>query len=70
MPGEVIGGIVELILQLLPHILKSDLDKINSKIEEIVREREYDEQDAIKAMENNDFAALNRIIAKLVHGLR
>jgi galactose-1-phosphate uridylyltransferase len=70
MPGEVIGGILELVLQLLPHLLKTELEKINEKIDEIQKERNKDEQDALKAMESNDFDALNRIIAKLLHGLR
>lgn len=66
--GEAIGAIAGIILEILPHLLKDDLDKIKAKIEELEKEWKKDEQELLEALKDPvDVAVVSRLFAKYLN---
>jgi restriction endonuclease S subunit len=59
---EEIGLILQLILQLIPIVKPSDLQKIKDEISKREKEIEEEKQEMLRALRDGDIAALNRLL--------
>jgi len=65
MAAEV-GLVLQLITQLLPALLPSELTKLKGQLIKLEEEWKHDKQTLLKALEDGDMGAVNLILAKLL----
>ena len=61
-----IGLVLQLITQLLPALLPSELTKLKGQLIKLEEEWQHDKQALLKALEDGDISAVNLILAKLL----
>lgn len=64
--ADEISLVLKLILQLLPLLKPSEMDRLKKQLTEIQEEWHEDKQALLQALEDGDLGTINTILAKLL----